>query len=329
MEPVAVITGANAGVGLAIAQRLLTEKGGVRICLACRNLQKANSARQQLLSEHPLAQVDVVQMDTSSVASSVKAAKEIRQRYNHVDWLFCNAGIMPVTGLNWGTLWPPTLSNYTHLFSTGGDILRIKDDVTPDGLREIFATNVFGHFLLIKELEDFLSSQGRPCHIVWTSSSSASKAEVDLDNIQAEKGKDPYAVSKKVIDLLSIELNRELSPKGVYSHTTCPGLVMSQMTYSILPKWVWSLLFPILVLIRLLITPTMTIDASNGAEAMMWLAHTDPATVDPGVKYVSTVSALGMRYVARHAIKGQQADLTQAVYKKLERIRTQCIAKGT
>lgn len=329
MEPVAVITGANTGVGLAIAQRLLAEKGEVRICLACRNLQKANSARQQLLKEYPLGQVDIVQMDTSSVASSVKAAKEIRQRYKHVDWLFCNAGIMPVTGLNWGTVWPPTLSNITYLFSTGGDILRTKDDVTPDGLREIFATNVFGHFLLIKELEDFLISQGRPCHIVWTSSSSASKAEVDLNNIQAEKGKDPYAVSKKVIDLLSIELNRELSPKGVYSHTTCPGLVMSQLTYGILPKWVWTLLFPILVLIRLLITPTMTIDATNGAEAIMWLVHTDPATVDPGVKYVSNVSALGRRYVARHTIKGQQPDLTRAIYKRLEQIRVQYSAEGT
>ena len=40
----------------------------------------------------------------------------------------------------------------------------------------------------IKELEDFFSSQGRPCHIIWTSSGSAKKAQLNVDNIQAEKG---------------------------------------------------------------------------------------------------------------------------------------------
>ena len=102
MEPVAVITGANAyvylkcmahfplicqtlyntsGIGLSIAQRLLTEKSGVRVCLACRNLQKAKDARQLLLTEHPQAQIDIMHIDTSSVASSLNAAKEIARRY--------------------------------------------------------------------------------------------------------------------------------------------------------------------------------------------------------------------------------------------------------
>ena len=40
-------------------------------------------------------------------------------------------------------------SNITHLCVTGGNILKMKDGTTPDGLKEVFATNVFGHYLLV------------------------------------------------------------------------------------------------------------------------------------------------------------------------------------
>ena len=66
-----------------------------------------------------------------------------------MDWLYCNAGIMPVTGINWRAFWPPTFSNIKHVFSTGGDLLQIIDDTTQEGLRQIFGTNVFGHFLMV------------------------------------------------------------------------------------------------------------------------------------------------------------------------------------
>ena len=56
---------------------------------------------------------------------------------------------MPVTGINWGAFWPPTFSNIKQLFSTGGDLLQIIDDTTQEGLKQIFGTNVFGHFLMV------------------------------------------------------------------------------------------------------------------------------------------------------------------------------------
>ena len=146
-----------------------------------------------------------------------------------MDWLYCNAGIMPVTGINWGAFWPPTFSNIKQLFSTGGDLLQIIDDTTQEGLKQIFGTNVFGHFLMvsttslvnrisliprssvggslypipppplpllpllffthtqIQHLEDFLSSQGRPCHIIWTSSGAADRVHFDSTDIQGKR----------------------------------------------------------------------------------------------------------------------------------------------
>lgn len=40
--------------------------------------------------------------------------------------------------------------------------------------------------LQVRHLEDFLSAQGRPCHIIWTSSSTASKCTFDPDDLQGE-----------------------------------------------------------------------------------------------------------------------------------------------
>lgn len=245
-------------------------------------------------------------MDTSSPRSVIAAAREIQHRYRHVDWLFCNAGIMPVSGVNWGALWPPSPSNLYFNFSTGGNLLRTVDDSTPEGLRKVFATNVLGHYLMIQELEDFLASQGRPCHIIWTSSSSASRASFDPSDLQGEKSNDSYASSKKLIDLISREMNSKLNAKGIYSHTTCPGLVMTQLTYGILPKWCWVLIFPILVLIRLLMTHFMTVDPHNGSEALVWLSRQEPASLDHSLKYYSRTNALGKNYVESKKIPGSE-----------------------
>ena len=106
MESVAVITGANAcvlprrtlyrgprftfllahrGIGFAVARRLLQEVASsrpIRLCLACRNIEKAEAARQQLLSEHPEAQVDLLQVDVGQPQSAIAAAREIQKRSN-------------------------------------------------------------------------------------------------------------------------------------------------------------------------------------------------------------------------------------------------------
>ena len=63
-----------------MGHRLLSEHHGVRVCLACRNLTKAETARQSLLVEHPGAKVDLLQVDTSAPRSALAAAREIQRR---------------------------------------------------------------------------------------------------------------------------------------------------------------------------------------------------------------------------------------------------------
>lgn len=71
------------GIGLALCERLLShDSEGLQLCLACRNMQRAQAARSALLASHPGAQVALLQMDTSSVSSVVAAAQEVKLRWD-------------------------------------------------------------------------------------------------------------------------------------------------------------------------------------------------------------------------------------------------------
>eukprot|EP00058_Branchiostoma_floridae_P026441 XP_002611932.1 hypothetical protein BRAFLDRAFT_106524 [Branchiostoma floridae] len=166
---VAVITGGNAGIGLTLAERLLTLDPTLTLCLACRNMMKAEVARQALLTSHPGSRVECVRLDTSDVQSVYTAAQKIREEYHRVDHLYLNAGTMGKVSVDATAILKAMVSpRAPEIFRTGEKLLSQQDDTTKDGLQEIFATNVFGHFVLIRELEDVLC---QPDHTsqVWLS----------------------------------------------------------------------------------------------------------------------------------------------------------------
>ncbi|XP_070550240.1 3-keto-steroid reductase/17-beta-hydroxysteroid dehydrogenase 7-like [Ptychodera flava] len=313
---VAVITGGNAGIGLALAERLLTADQTVRVCLACRNMTKADAAKKALQLSHPGSHVDTLKIDVSDVQSVYSAADELKERYSHIDYLYFNAGIMPNPSVDWGNFFRGLFSTkVVHMISTGEGLLMQQDSTTKDGLRAVFTTNVFGHFILLKELEDLLSKQSRPATVVWTSSSNAKKAAFSLDDIQHENGYEPYASSKYAVDLLSIAINQELNSKGIYNHVTNPGLVMTNMTNNIMPSWFWSLFIPILILFRI-VSPTMTLSPYNGAECLFWFFNKDPSKIDVDKKYHSSATVLGNRFLRQEKLTYEK-DVPMQLYKKL------------
>ncbi|XP_060890769.1 3-keto-steroid reductase [Labrus mixtus] len=177
MNKVVLVTGANSGIGLSLCERLLSQDTeGLQLCLACRNMRKAQAACSALLASHPTAQVALLQMDTSSVTSVLNAAQEIKLRYNRLDYLYLNAGIMPNPQFDVKAFFRGLFSSkIIAMFATGEGILTQKDCVTTDGLQDVFATNLFGHFLLIRELEPILCHTGRSSQLIWTSSSNDHK----------------------------------------------------------------------------------------------------------------------------------------------------------
>uniref|UniRef100_A0A7N4PA91 3-keto-steroid reductase/17-beta-hydroxysteroid dehydrogenase 7 n=1 Tax=Sarcophilus harrisii TaxID=9305 RepID=A0A7N4PA91_SARHA len=278
MKKVVVVTGASSGIGLAFCERLLSEDDDLHLCLACRNLEKAEAARISLLSSHPTAEITLLQIDVANLQSVFQASQELKQRFDRLDYLYVNAGIMPNPRLNLKALFFGLFSRKVfHMFSTADGLLTQDDRVTADGLQEVFETNVFGHFVLIRELEPLLCRPDIPSQIIWTSSSNAKKTNFSLEDFQHAKGHEPYSSSKYATDLLSLALNRNFNQQGLYSSVICPGTVLTNLTYGILPPFIWTLLTPITFL--------------------LWIFQQKPEFLNPLTKYHSATTGLGNNYV--------------------------------
>ncbi|KAL1769924.1 3-keto-steroid reductase [Sigmodon hispidus] len=316
MRKVALITGASSGIGLALCGRLLAEDDELHLCLACRNLGKAEAVREALLASHPSAEVSIVQMDVSSVLSVVQGAKQVKQKFQRLDYLYLNAGIMPNPQLNIKAFFFGIFSrNMIHMFTTADGLLTQNDKVTSDGFQEVFETNLFGHFILIRELEPLLCHTDNPSQLIWTSSRNAKKSNFSLEDIQHTKGQEPYSSSKYATDLLNVALNRNFNEKGLYSSVMCPGTVMTNLTYGILPPFVWTLLLPIIWLVRFFVN-AFTLTPYNGAEALVWLFHQKPESLNPLTKYLSATTGFGTNYV-KHQKMDIDEDTAEKFYQTL------------
>lgn len=86
-----VITGANSGIGFAAAKVLAYKNANV--VMACRNLDKANQAREDILNDVPNANVDIVKLDLADLDSVKQCADAIKDKYQQLDCLINNAGL--------------------------------------------------------------------------------------------------------------------------------------------------------------------------------------------------------------------------------------------
>lgn len=79
---IAIVTGANSGVGYGIVERLLEwDCDNLTVVLACRNEARAMVAWQSLLQEFPKAKMDILIVDLGNCESVLKACKRVFERY--------------------------------------------------------------------------------------------------------------------------------------------------------------------------------------------------------------------------------------------------------
>ena len=88
----AVVTGANIGLGYETA--LALAKKDFEVVLACRNLHKAEKAKTAIQKIHPEAKVECLEIDLSRLKSVRLFAEIFKSKYNQLDLLINNAGIM-------------------------------------------------------------------------------------------------------------------------------------------------------------------------------------------------------------------------------------------
>ncbi|MEL7207065.1 MAG: SDR family NAD(P)-dependent oxidoreductase, partial [Actinomycetota bacterium] len=89
---IAVITGANSGLGLETARELA--RRGAHVVLAVRNLEKGKSAIDDVAGTAPSGSLELLELDLASLDSVRTTAAELHDRHDHIDLLVNNAGVM-------------------------------------------------------------------------------------------------------------------------------------------------------------------------------------------------------------------------------------------
>ncbi|XP_068059175.1 WW domain-containing oxidoreductase isoform X2 [Anomalospiza imberbis] len=217
---VAIITGANSGIGFETAKSLALH--GACVILACRSPARGEAAVQRILGEWHKAKVEAMTLDLASLQSVQHFAEAFKSKNLPLHILICNAAVF---GAPWS--------------------------LTEDGLESTFQVNHLGHFYLVQLLEDVLR-QSSPARVVVVSSESHrfteikdSSGKLDFSLLSPSKKEYwsmlAYNRSKLCNILFSNELNRRLAPHGVTSNSVHPG----NMIYSSIHRnwWLYTLLF--------------------------------------------------------------------------------------
>ncbi|MET0700850.1 MAG: SDR family NAD(P)-dependent oxidoreductase [Mycobacterium sp.] len=182
----AVITGANTGLGFETAKALADK--GAQVILAVRNLDKGRSAADLIARRSPGAQVTLQELDLTSLASIRAAADELRSRYDSIDLLINNAGVM----------WTPK-------------------STTEDGFELQFGTNHLGHFAFTGLLLDRLLPVEGSRVVTVSSLGHRILADIHFDDLQWEHSYHrvrAYGQAKLANLLFTYELQRRLANHG-------------------------------------------------------------------------------------------------------------------
>lgn len=214
---IAIITGANTGLGFETALELA--KKDITVIMACRDLDKASKAKNEILSQVPVATVEVMELDLSKLSSVSAFADAYLKKYTTLDLLINNAGIMI----------PP--------FSK-----------TEDGFESQMGANYFGHFLLTGLLLKTLM-QTAHSRIVTLSSKAHERGRIDFENLHAEKSYSrmgAYGQSKLACLLFAQELQRRLAAhqSGTIAVSAHPGVSNTELGRYI-PKLFYTIFMPV------------------------------------------------------------------------------------
>ncbi|GID25427.1 SDR family NAD(P)-dependent oxidoreductase [Paractinoplanes brasiliensis] len=178
---VAIVTGANTGLGYETA-RALAEHGAT-VVLAVRNIEKGRQAAARINGD-----VTVQALDLTSLASIRSAAADLRAAHPRIDLLINNAGVM-----------------YT------------PRQTTADGFEMQFGTNHLGHFALTGLLLDRLLPVPGSRVVTVSSGGHRIRADIHFDDLQWEHAYSrvaAYGQSKLANLMFTYELQRRLTPHG-------------------------------------------------------------------------------------------------------------------
>jgi NAD(P)-dependent dehydrogenase (short-subunit alcohol dehydrogenase family) len=195
-----VVTGANSGIGLEATRELAG--AGAHVVMACRRVDAADAAREDVVSEYPGASLTVRKLDLADLASVRAFADWAADELGPIDVLCNNAGVMAIPRRE-----------------------------TADGFERQFGVNHLGHFALTGRLFDRLRAAPDP-RVVTHSSGAHARGVIDFGDLHGAAAYDKwgaYAQSKLANLLFAYELDRRYDDvKSVGCH---PGYAATNLQY--------------------------------------------------------------------------------------------------
>ncbi len=211
---VCLITGANSGIGKVTAKKLAQK--GAYIVMLCRNEDKAETARKEIIKESGQSGIEILLTDLALQYDIRRAVDQFLNKFDALDILINNAGII-VSGRQ----------------------------ETADGIEKTFAVNHLAPFLLTNLL--IVALKKAPDARVINISSEAHRSVAhafDLENLQLKKEFSPmkaYGLSKLCNIMFTHELAKRTTDYSITTNALHPGTVRTKLTSE--ASWLMYLLF--------------------------------------------------------------------------------------
>ncbi|MFN3864036.1 MAG: SDR family NAD(P)-dependent oxidoreductase [Erythrobacter sp.] len=195
------ITGANSGLGQETARAMAAK--GAHVVMAGREAAKLEAAVAAIRTSLPKAALETITIDLASLESIRAATSRARQRFERIDILINNAGVMATPFLH-----------------------------TSDGFEMQLGTNHLGHFAMTAELMQLIE-RGAAKRIVNLSSRGHFMGPVRFDDPNFERGPyDPwasYGQSKTANILFSVGLEQRFAVLGIHAYAVHPGGIQTNL----------------------------------------------------------------------------------------------------
>jgi len=199
-KPVALVTGANKGIGLQIAKDLALH--GFTVLVGSRNLERGDTAAKSVGADARAFQIDV-----TNQASIVAAAERVRNEFRRLDVLVNNAGISHVPG------------------SAQSGLLTVA---SLNDVRAVFETNVFGVIAVTQAMLPLLP-EAPAAHIV-TLGSTGGSLTWNSDPTNPHRAMfGTYSASKTALHAITLAFAFALESTGIKVNAACPGFTSTAL----------------------------------------------------------------------------------------------------
>ena len=199
VAPVALISGANKGLGFEIARGLA--RTGHHVLIGCREIAQGQAAAATLCADG--GQAEALALDVSDDASIAVAAATIRERFDHLDVLVNNAGVALDRQI-------------------GASSLRTS-------MRETFEVNVFGLACLTEAMTPLLARSQHPRVVNMASGLGSLALNSDPDYEFAKVKLSAYNTSKAGVTMLTIVYASRLRGQGIKVNAADPGFCATDL----------------------------------------------------------------------------------------------------